>query len=101
LSVDGVTKQSGDLADMIRSVAEQVSFLSGYFEIHPGDVIFRARPRASARSSAARRWSARSKASARSGSGWLDTALSQSPALPVGLNLIVLNTTEIDARLAW
>jgi fumarylpyruvate hydrolase len=44
LSVDGVTKQSGDLADMIWSVAEQVSFLSGYFEIQPGDVIFSGTP---------------------------------------------------------
>src|SRR5215211_5394292 len=44
LSVDGVTKQSGDLADMIWSVAEQVSYLSGYFEIQPGDVIFSGTP---------------------------------------------------------
>jgi len=44
LSVDGVAKQSGDLADMIWSVAEQVSFLSGYFEIRPGDVIFSGTP---------------------------------------------------------
>ena len=44
LSVDGVTKQSGDLADMIWSVAEQVSFLSGYFEFQPGDVIFSGTP---------------------------------------------------------
>src|SRR5215210_6012260 len=44
LSVDGATKQSGDLADMIWSVAEQVSFLSGYFEIQPGDVIFSGTP---------------------------------------------------------
>ena len=67
LSVDGVMKQSGDLADMIWSVAEQVSYLSGYFQLQPGDVIFRARPRASARSRAGRRWSARSRVSARSG----------------------------------
>jgi fumarylpyruvate hydrolase len=44
LSVDGVTKQSGDLANMIWSVAEQVSYLSGYFEIQPGDVIFSGTP---------------------------------------------------------
>src|SRR5215210_8729097 len=40
LSVDGIVKQSGDLADMIWSVAEQVSYLSSYFELHPGDLIF-------------------------------------------------------------
>ena len=39
-----VTKQSGDLADMIWSVAEQVSYLSGYFELQPGDVIFSGTP---------------------------------------------------------
>jgi fumarylpyruvate hydrolase len=44
LSVDGVTKQSGDLADMIWSVAEQVSYLSGYFEIQPGDMVFSGTP---------------------------------------------------------
>ncbi len=44
LSVDGVMKQSGDLADMIWSVAEQVSYLSGYFQLQPGDVIFSGTP---------------------------------------------------------
>ena len=44
LSVDGVTKQTGDLADMIWSVAEQVSYLSGYFQLEPGDVIFSGTP---------------------------------------------------------
>jgi fumarylpyruvate hydrolase len=44
LSVDGVVKQRGDLADMIWSVAEQVAFLSTYFEVQPGDVIFSGTP---------------------------------------------------------
>ncbi len=44
LSVDGVMKQTGDLADMIWSVAKQVSYLSGYFQLEPGDVIFSGTP---------------------------------------------------------
>lgn len=35
LTVDGVVKQKADLADMIWSVAEQVSFLSTYFAVAP------------------------------------------------------------------
>lgn len=44
LSVDGVVKQKADLSDMIWSVAEQISFLSTYFEVCPGDVIFSGTP---------------------------------------------------------
>ncbi|MBX9992308.1 fumarylacetoacetate hydrolase family protein [Phreatobacter oligotrophus] len=44
LTVDGVVKQKADLADMIWSVAEQISFLSTYFEVCPGDVIFSGTP---------------------------------------------------------
>jgi fumarylpyruvate hydrolase len=44
LTVDGETKQSGNLSDMIWSVAEQVSYLSSYFELMPGDVIFSGTP---------------------------------------------------------
>ena len=44
LTVDGETKQSADLSDMIWSVAEQVSFLSSYFEVKAGDVIFSGTP---------------------------------------------------------
>ncbi len=44
LSVDGVVKQKGDLSDMIWSVAEQITYLSSYFEIAPGDVIFSGTP---------------------------------------------------------
>jgi fumarylpyruvate hydrolase len=35
LSVDGTTKQQADLSDMIWSVAEQIAFLSSYFELAP------------------------------------------------------------------
>jgi fumarylpyruvate hydrolase len=44
LDVDGVTKQAADLKDMIWSVAEQVSYLSSYFELAPGDMIFSGTP---------------------------------------------------------
>jgi fumarylpyruvate hydrolase len=44
LSVDGTVRQKGDLADLIWSVAEQVSFLSTYFALHPGDLIFTGTP---------------------------------------------------------
>jgi fumarylpyruvate hydrolase len=44
LSVGGAVRQSGDLADMIWSVAEQIAYLSGYFALHPGDLIFTGTP---------------------------------------------------------
>ena len=44
LALDGTTRQSGDLADMIWSVAEQIAFLSRYFELAPGDLIFSGTP---------------------------------------------------------
>ncbi|KAA0122521.1 FAA hydrolase family protein [Methylobacterium sp. P1-11] len=44
LSVDGETRQKGDLADMIWSVAEQIAYLSGYFALQPGDLIFTGTP---------------------------------------------------------
>jgi fumarylpyruvate hydrolase len=44
LTVDGQVKQKADLSDMIWSVAEQVSYLSTYFELKPGDVIFAGTP---------------------------------------------------------
>lgn len=44
LSVGGVRKQSGDLSDMIWSVAEQIAYLSTYFEVKGGDVIFSGTP---------------------------------------------------------
>lgn len=44
LSVDGTVRQSGDLSEMIWSVAEQIAYLSGYFELAPGDLIFTGTP---------------------------------------------------------
>lgn len=44
LAVDGAVKQKADLSDMIWSVAEQISYLSAYFELFPGDVIFSGTP---------------------------------------------------------
>ena len=44
LEVDGAVRQQADLADMIWSVAEQIAYLSSYFELFPGDVIFSGTP---------------------------------------------------------
>ncbi|MBF9234385.1 fumarylacetoacetate hydrolase family protein [Microvirga alba] len=44
LSVDGAQRQKAELSDMIWSVAEQISYLSSYFELAPGDVIFSGTP---------------------------------------------------------
>lgn len=44
LAVDGVKKQQADLAGMIWSVAEQIAYLSQYFELKPGDLIFSGTP---------------------------------------------------------
>jgi fumarylpyruvate hydrolase len=44
LSLDGEPRQKGDLSDMIWSVAEQIAYLSSYFELAPGDVIFSGTP---------------------------------------------------------
>jgi len=40
LKVNGNVKQSSDLSKMIWNVAEQVSHLSRYFELFPGDIIY-------------------------------------------------------------
>jgi fumarylpyruvate hydrolase len=40
LKVNGATKQSSDLANMIWNVAEQVANLSRYYELYPGDIIY-------------------------------------------------------------
>ncbi len=37
-------RQKGDLSDMIWSVAEQIAYLSTYFALEPGDVIFAGTP---------------------------------------------------------
>ena len=44
LKVNGVTKQSADLNQMIWSVAEQISKLSEAFTLLPGDIIFSGTP---------------------------------------------------------
>jgi fumarylpyruvate hydrolase len=44
LSIDGRVRQSGDLKDMIWSVAEIIAALSTYVEIAPGDLIFTGTP---------------------------------------------------------
>ena len=44
LSVDGAVRQTGDLGDMIWSVAEQIAYLSSYFALHAGDLIFTGTP---------------------------------------------------------
>lgn len=44
LSVNGQTRQSGDLSDMIWSCAEILSHLSALFELAPGDLVFTGTP---------------------------------------------------------
>lgn len=44
LSVNGVEKQSSNTAEMVFSVAEIVAFLSRYFTLKPGDLIFTGTP---------------------------------------------------------
>jgi len=44
LEVNGVRKQSGDLAQMIWDVPHQIEFLSGLFELRAGDLIFTGTP---------------------------------------------------------
>lgn len=44
LSVNGETRQSSDLSQMIWNVAESISYLSGLFELKAGDLIFTGTP---------------------------------------------------------
>ena len=44
LDVNGKARQSGDLGDMIWSIAETISELSGYLTLQPGDLIFTGTP---------------------------------------------------------
>ena len=44
LKVNGQTKQSADLNQMIWSVAEQISKLSEAFELMPGDIVYSGTP---------------------------------------------------------
>jgi fumarylpyruvate hydrolase len=44
LDVNGVRRQQGDLADMIWDVPHTLSFLSQYYELLPGDLVFTGTP---------------------------------------------------------
>ena len=44
LSVDGVVKQTGDLKELIWSVAETIEQLSAAWELKPGDLVFTGTP---------------------------------------------------------
>lgn len=44
LTVNGATKQTGDLADLIWSVPEVIAHLSGFYRLEPGDLIYTGTP---------------------------------------------------------
>ncbi len=44
LDVNGVRRQTGDLADMVWDVPHTLAFLSKYYELLPGDLIFTGTP---------------------------------------------------------
>jgi len=44
LDVNGMRRQSGDLADMIWDVPHTLAFLSKYYELLPGDLVFTGTP---------------------------------------------------------
>jgi len=44
LDLNGVRRQSGDLSQMIWGITESISYLSGLFELRPGDLIFTGTP---------------------------------------------------------
>ena len=44
LDVNGARRQQGDLADMIWDVAHTIHFLSQYYELLPGDLVFTGTP---------------------------------------------------------
>jgi fumarylpyruvate hydrolase len=44
LGVDGAERQRGDLSEMLWSLPEQIAYLSAYFTLHPGDLIFTGTP---------------------------------------------------------
>jgi fumarylpyruvate hydrolase len=44
LSVNGTLRQQGDLADMIWDVPHTLAFLSKYYELKPGDLVFTGTP---------------------------------------------------------
>ena len=44
LDVNGQRKQSSDISQMIWNVPESIAYLSGLFELQPGDIIFTGTP---------------------------------------------------------
>jgi fumarylpyruvate hydrolase len=44
LTVNGKQRQRADLADMIWSVPEQIAYLSEYYTLEPGDLIYSGTP---------------------------------------------------------
>jgi len=44
LEVNGEMRQKGDLADLIWNVPDTISFLSDYYRLQPGDLIFTGTP---------------------------------------------------------
>ena len=44
LYVNGELRQEGDISEMIWTVEEVISALSGFFELRPGDLIFTGTP---------------------------------------------------------
>jgi fumarylpyruvate hydrolase len=44
IDVNGERRQTGDLAQMIWDIPHQIAFLSGLFELKPGDLIFTGTP---------------------------------------------------------
>jgi fumarylpyruvate hydrolase len=44
LDVNGARRQQGDLSDMIWDVPHTLSFLSRYYELMPGDLVFSGTP---------------------------------------------------------
>ncbi|WP_459614539.1 fumarylacetoacetate hydrolase family protein [Bordetella sp. 2513F-2] len=44
LDVNGQRKQSSDISQMIWNIPESISYLSGLFELQPGDIIFTGTP---------------------------------------------------------
>jgi fumarylpyruvate hydrolase len=44
LRVNGVLRQQGDIGQMIWNVSEIIAYLSGYFTLQPGDLIFTGTP---------------------------------------------------------
>jgi fumarylpyruvate hydrolase len=44
LKVNGEVKQQGDLSDLIWNVADTLAFLSNYYRLQPGDLIFTGTP---------------------------------------------------------